>query len=122
MKIGNRSTFLQGSFRKYQWREALLLCLARLTEGFIHQPTEVIMEQMRQMTDVKEETQAPEMSPQDFLRLMSDENAVPFALTPHSIFFLCSEQNFIAACFDWIFSSLSERSKLRVSMACSRLG
>ena len=63
MKIGNYSTFLQGSFWKYQWREALLLCLIGLIEEFTHQSIEEIMKQMKQIMNVKKETQEPKILP-----------------------------------------------------------
>ena len=37
-------------------------------------------------------------------------------IKPHLIFFLCSEQNFKAAYFDWICCFVSETKEIKVSM------
>ncbi|KAG6370116.1 hypothetical protein JVT61DRAFT_12412 [Boletus reticuloceps] len=114
MEIANRSEFMQGSFRRHQWREALLICLTQLTQGFVPKPTDTILKEIRELTDATTQTQGSQVSAKRLLLLMSERKMVPMAVKPHSIFFLCSEQNFVAACFDWIISSVSETREIKL--------
>ncbi|KAF8414636.1 hypothetical protein L210DRAFT_989912 [Boletus edulis BED1] len=114
MEIAKQSEFMQGSFRRHQWREALLICLTQLTQGFVPKPTDTILEEMKELTAGTTQTRGSPVSAKQLLRLMSDRNMVPMAVKPHSIFFLTSEQNFVAACFDWIISSVSETREMKL--------
>ncbi|KAH7904079.1 hypothetical protein BJ138DRAFT_1119749 [Hygrophoropsis aurantiaca] len=89
MILAKRSKFLEDSFRKYQWREALLLALANLTEGFEMRPAgDITVDRQLQM-------------------LVSAFDLVPASITPHTLFFLTSKQNFVSACFDWLMWPIS---------------
>ena len=112
MEIHNRSAFLQNSFRKYQWRESLLLSLATLTEGFSMKDSKLILKEMEELSS--QNRGGRRIDPQKFLKLISDRNLIPMAVKPHSIFFLSSEDNFIAACFDWLLWSIKETREIDV--------
>ena len=110
---------MQTSFRKYQWRESLLLSLAKLTKGLTLKSTKVIQEEMKELTEGMGQTEGLHITARQLLTIMSDRNIVPMAVKPHSIFFLCSEQNFVSACFDWLLDSVTEARETRVSMSFS---
>lgn len=113
--LTKHSDFLQSSFRKYQWREALLFCLAKLTEGFVLKDPELILKEREELT--RQSTHTSRIDPRRFLRLISDNDMIPMTSKPHSIFFLSSEQNFVASSFDWIMLSIAETGKMKVSMS-----
>lgn len=113
MEITQESEFLQSSFRTYQWREALLLSLARLTQGYNLKD----FEEIRKETHVSKypSTSGSTVLPLKFLTWISERKMVPMINKPHSFFFLCSEDNFRSACFDWIFWSFSNTQEMLVS-------
>lgn len=57
------------------------------------------------------------------LHVISEQNLIPMAVKPHSIFFLSSEQNFVAASFDWLLYSVAKTKEMTVStcFSCSLL-
>lgn len=113
---------MQSSFRKYQWREALSLSLAKLTEGLVLKPCDIILEEIEILVDSKLQSEGSRITPQQLLTLISNNNLIPMAVKPHSIFFLCSEQNFKAACFDWLLSSVTQTKEVKVSMSSHKPG
>lgn len=119
MEISRTSDFLPGSFRKYQWRETLLSCLMGLTKGFFPKHPEEILSERKKLTVPGD----PEshIKPQKFLELISGRNMIPIGSKPHSIFFLCSEQNFFSACFDWLIWCINSTHEIKVGafIACS---
>jgi hypothetical protein len=112
MELDDNSDFLQTSCRKYQWRESLLLCLARLTEGFVIKETGLILEEMNDQRTQPTGRAWP--NAQKLLQLISDRNMIPMNIKPHSIFFLCSEENFVAACMDWLLFSINNTKEMKV--------
>jgi hypothetical protein len=115
MEISRTSDFLPGSFRKYQWRETLTSCLAELTEGFHPKDPEEILREMERLTvSSVPSVPASPVQPRKFLGLISDRNMVPIGTKPHSIFFLCSEQNFVSACFDWLTWCINSTREIKV--------
>ena len=61
----NYSKFMQSSsFRKYQWREALSLSLAKLTEGLIPKPCDIILEEIEMLVDSKLQLEEFRITPQ----------------------------------------------------------
>lgn len=123
MEIAKMSEFLQDSFRKYQWREALLSCLIGLTEGFFpKEPGDILREiELATVPSVA----SSHIPLRTFLEQISGRNLIPMGTQPHSIFFLCSEQNFLSACFDWLIWSISSTREMEVGtlfvsyIACS---
>ena len=113
IKINDHSAFLQTSFRKYQWRESLLLCLATLTTGFDMKDSKIILTEMEELC--RQPCRTSRINPRKLVQLISDRNMIPMAVKPHSIFFLSSEDNFIAACFDWLLLSIEETKEMDVS-------
>lgn len=113
MGIANQSDLLKTSFRKYQWREALLWCLVNLTADFIPKDPVDIRREMDDLT--LSTTGISPMEPLRLLALISDRNLIPISNKPHSVFFLSSEQNFLSACFDWLFWSVSNAQYIDVS-------
>lgn len=107
---------MQDSFRKHQWRETLLLSLATLTQGFKLSTTKEILDEMETQMESAEQTEKSWITmAKELLAHISDRNLIPITIKPHSIFFLCSEQNFVGACFDWILPSTSESNAFKVS-------
>ncbi|KAG6376664.1 hypothetical protein JVT61DRAFT_1659 [Boletus reticuloceps] len=51
MEIANQSEFMQGSFRRHQWRAALLICLTQPTQGFVPKLTDMILKEIRELMD-----------------------------------------------------------------------
>lgn len=119
MKIANRSEFMQSSFRKYQWREALLLCLAKFSEGLVLRSSEMILDEMKELAEPMGHAEGSRITAREFLTVLSNRHLIPMAIKPHSIFFLCSEQNFISACFDWLLPAVAETREVTVSMSLS---
>ncbi|KAG9309251.1 hypothetical protein JVU11DRAFT_10733 [Chiua virens] len=101
------SEFLTGSFRKHQWRGALLLCLAMLTQGFILKNPELIQAEMSHLMEGSKGQGQSRIPVWQFLDLISQHDMIPMAIKPHSIVFLSSEQNFVGAYQDWLFHSVS---------------
>ncbi|KAG8215291.1 hypothetical protein J3R82DRAFT_8860 [Butyriboletus roseoflavus] len=108
MDFNHHSEFMQSSFRKYQWRESLLLSLANLSQGFSMKDTKTILKEMEELINQTTRTSQMRINPRKLLELISDRNMIPMAVKPHSIFFLSSEDNFIAACFDWLIWSVEQ--------------
>ena len=86
IKIGNQSEFMQSSFRKYQWREALLLGLATLSKGLALKNSNMILKEMDELCNPKDRTGVPHMNPQKLPTLISNRNMIPMAMKPHAIF------------------------------------
>ncbi|KAG6374923.1 hypothetical protein JVT61DRAFT_3666 [Boletus reticuloceps] len=110
MEIDSHSAFLQSSFRKYQWRESLLLSLAKLTLGFSMKDSQLILTEIDELTS--QTTGTSQVNPWKLLELISEWNIIPMAVKPHSIFFLSSEDNFIAACFYWLLGAINKTKEM----------
>ncbi|KAG6369197.1 hypothetical protein JVT61DRAFT_15007 [Boletus reticuloceps] len=110
MDIARKSYFLESSFRKYQWREALSLCLATLSRGFTPKEPADIRKEIDKLTTPN--GLGSHIEPKPFLKAISDCDLVPFCIKPDSIFFLSSKQNFISACFDWLSWSVRSAGKI----------
>ena len=113
IKRGNHSEFMQSSFREYHWREALLLGLAMLSQGLALMNSNIILKWMGKLSDPKDRSH---INSWKLLPLIWNINLIPIAIKPHTIFFLCSEQNFKAGCFEWHLFYIAKSKELMVSM------
>ncbi|KAH7916978.1 hypothetical protein BV22DRAFT_1052778 [Leucogyrophana mollusca] len=114
MESAKTSELQAQSFRTYQWREALLLCLGKLTEGFAPEEIDQILAGQKECMEGDDVDVNPPSNRafrrskvRRLLELISEQGMVPMASKPHAIFFLCSLQNFQAACFDWLMWSVA---------------
>lgn len=96
---------MQDSFRKHQWRETLLLSLTTLTQRFKLNITREILDKMETQIESAEETEKSWIIIAK--ELLVHGNLISITIKLYSIFFLCSEQNFMDICFDWISPSTS---------------
>ncbi|KAF8432122.1 hypothetical protein L210DRAFT_3507607 [Boletus edulis BED1] len=70
MEIAKQLEFMQGSFRRHQWREALLICLTQLTLGLVPKPMDTILEEMKELMDSTTQTQGSQVSARQLLLLI----------------------------------------------------
>ena len=85
--IGNHSEFMQSSFKKYQWREALLLGLAMLFQGLALMNPNIISKQMDKLSDPKDQTGVSHTNPQKLLTTDIKQKHDPNCYqAPHDIF------------------------------------
>jgi hypothetical protein len=111
--VADGSELMQHSFRKYQWQASLSLCLAKLTDGFVLRDIDFVLRKQKELMAEATETSRIKAGP--LLRCISERKMIPMTTKPHAIFFLSSEQNFVAACFDWLLWSVSKTGDMEVS-------